>query len=62
MSEKDASDWTKRGKSINELIQELESFDNQDMEVKISTDGGDTFESINLVGKQDSICCLITYE
>ena len=62
MSEKDISDWTKRGKTIKELIQELESFDNQDMEVKISTDGGDTFEPISLVGKQDTICCLITYK
>ncbi|MGY0645929.1 MAG: hypothetical protein ACW7DN_15250 [Paraglaciecola chathamensis] len=44
-------EWVTRGKTIKQLIKELQSFDNQDLEVKISIDGGKSFKSISLVGK-----------
>tara|TARA_B100000446_G_scaffold156736_1_gene153790 strand:+ start:698 stop:904 length:207 start_codon:yes stop_codon:yes gene_type:complete len=44
-------EWFTRGKTIKQLIAELQSFENQDLEVKISIDGGDSFRCISLVGK-----------
>jgi len=43
--------WTGRGKTIAQLIQELQTFENQDMEVRISMDGGTSSVPISLVGK-----------
>jgi len=35
-------EWVTRGKTIRQLIKELESFENQDLEVRLSLDDGDT--------------------
>lgn len=43
--------WASRGKTVADLIKELQTFENQDMEVRISTDSGDTSIPISLVGK-----------
>ena len=45
--------WTSNGKTVAELIEELRTFGNQDMEVRISVDGGNTSLPISLVGKSD---------
>lgn len=45
--------WTSRGKSVAQLIAELRTFENQDMEVRISLDGGETSFPISLVGKSN---------
>lgn len=47
-------DWTGKGKTIAALIEELQSFEDQTSEVRISFDGGDTSLPISLVGK--SLC------
>lgn len=44
-------EWTRRGKSVRELIAELQTFENQELEVRISIDRGDTSVPISLVGK-----------
>ena len=44
--------WVSRGKTINQLIKELQSFENQELEVKISIDS-ETFKSISLVTRQN---------
>ena len=44
--------WVTRGKSVRELIKELESFEDQELEVRISVDGGATHKCISLVYKQ----------
>ena len=44
-------EWVTRGKTIRQLIKELRSFENQDLEVRISLDGGDTHACISLVAK-----------
>lgn len=44
-----APTWNKRGKTVAALIEELRSFEHQDMEVRISFDGGDTSVPISLV-------------
>lgn len=44
-------DWTSRVKTVAQLIAELRTFENQDLEVRISLDDGDTSYPISLVGK-----------
>ncbi len=55
----DSTNWITRGKTIRELIKELETFENQNLEVKISIDDGRSFKSISLVTREhidDSEC------
>jgi hypothetical protein len=49
-----------RGKTIAELIDELRSFEDQNLEVRISTDDGETHKPISLVTKQDGACVLLS--
>ena len=44
--------WTTKGKTISQLIDELKSFENQELLVEISIDGGSTHRPISLVKKQ----------
>ena len=44
-------EWVTRGKTIKQLIKELQTFENQDLEVQISVDGGESFKCISLIGK-----------
>jgi hypothetical protein len=44
--------WTSRGKTIKQLIAELQSFDDQSLEVRISLDDGKTSLPISLVSKR----------
>ena len=37
-------EWITGGKTINELIKELESFSDGELEVKVSIDGGKTYK------------------
>ena len=41
--------WETCGKTIRQLIQELKSFENQDLEIRISIDGGDTHHPISII-------------
>ena len=52
----------KRGKTIRQIIKELESFEDQEMEVKVSIDCGVTGFSIGLVGRLNSCCVLMNCE
>jgi len=47
-------DWTSQGKTISHLIRELMTFENQELEVRISLDGGETSFPISLVGKHNN--------
>ena len=42
-------EWTGRGKTVAQLIEELRTFENQEMEVRISVDDGATSLPISLV-------------
>jgi hypothetical protein len=44
-------EWTSCGKSVSHLIRELLTFEDQEIEVRISVDGGETSLPISLVGK-----------
>jgi len=55
-------EWITRGKTIRQLIKELQSFDNSELEVRLSLDGGKSHRPISLVGKKDGCCMLLNYE
>ncbi len=60
--ESDQPEWVTRGKTIRQLIKELQSFENQDLLVEISIDGGDTRKPISLVKKSGQVCLLVNSE
>ena len=55
-------EWVTRGKTIRQLIAELQSFENQDLLVEISLDGGDTHKPISLVSRAGDRCLLTNNE
>lgn len=55
-------EWKTRGKTIAGLIGELQSFEDQSLEVRISIDDGDTSYLVSLVGKVDGRCLLMNCE
>ena len=55
-------EWIMQGKSIKQLIKELESFEDQNLLVEISFDDGETSKPISLVGKIDGKCMLLNCE
>ncbi|MPX19700.1 hypothetical protein [Moraxella catarrhalis] len=44
-------EWEDRKKTIQTLIEELKSFENQDLIVMVTSDEGETFNSVKLVSK-----------
>lgn len=61
-SDNDQPSWVSHGKTIRQLIKELQSFENQDLPVLISIDGGDTRKPISLVKRAGQICLLVNSE
>ena len=61
MSVDHKENWVSRGKSITQLIKELRTFEDQDLVVEISLDGGITSQPISLVGKTNGKCMLIFF-
>jgi len=55
-------EWISKGKTIKELIAELKTFENQDLEVRISLDDGATNHPISLVGKYGKFAVLLNCE
>lgn len=51
--------WERRGKTIKDLIAELHTFENKDLKVELSLDGGASSRPISLIGKKDGKCMLI---
>lgn len=54
--------WVSKGKTIRGLIAELMSFEDQDMRVEMSVDGGVSSRPISLVGKLNGKCLLFNLE
>lgn len=52
-------DYTSCGKTIAGLIKELKTFENQQLEVRISTDGGLTSMPISMLTKRENKYALI---
>jgi hypothetical protein len=63
---KEKLSWVNRGKSIRQLIQELQSFEDQGLEVRISVDDGKVHKCISLVEKRmddaTPFCLLVNAE
>jgi len=55
-------EWITRGKSIKDLIGDLSSFENQEMQVRISLDGGKTSKPISIVKKSKGLCLIVNSE
>ena len=55
-------DWVTRGKTVHQLIEELQTFENQELEVQISLDEGKTHKPISIVGKYGDYCLLVNSE
>ena len=53
------ADWTSRGKKVADLIKELQTFENQTLEVRISVDCGKTSMPISLVGLSEGKFALL---
>jgi hypothetical protein len=53
------ADYTSRGKTVGGLIEELKTFENQQLEVRISVDGGETSLPISIIGKSENKYALI---
>ena len=43
--------WEDREKSITQVIKELKTFEDQELIVMVSDDGGETLKSVKLLGK-----------
>ena len=55
-------EWVTRGKTIRQLIAELQSFDDLDAEVRISVDYGGTNWCISVVERHGQYCVLVYAE
>jgi len=61
---RDSEDWVTCGKSIKKLIEELQTIENQNLEVRISVDGGENHKPISIVGKEGddgNVVCVLKY-
>jgi hypothetical protein len=54
--------WNRHGKTIAELIKELQSFDDKELVVEISVDAGSNRFPISLVGKSEGHCVIMFIE
>ncbi len=52
-------EYVTRGKTIRQLIKELSNFENQDLEVRLSLDAGDSHRCISIVEKHDNKYCVL---
>lgn len=53
------ADFTGRGKTVAQLIKELKSFENQQLEVRISIDGGETSYPVSILTKRENKYAMI---
>ena len=51
-----------RGKTIRQLIKELQTFENQDLEVQISLDDGETHKPVSILVKRKGYCLIVNSE
>lgn len=57
-----AKEWSSRGKSVQQLIRELESFENKEMKVLLHVAGVEGAKEISLVGKKDGACVIFSFD
>lgn len=54
--------WASQGKTVKQLIKELQSFEDQSLLVEISVDSGETHVPLSLVARSNGLCLLINME
>lgn len=54
--------WVTKGKTIRQLIEELKTFEDQNLEVQISFDEGKTHKPISILVKRNGYCLLLNSE
>ena len=59
---KKIKDWPSRGKTVQQLINELESFECKELKVLLKIDGVEGAREINLVGKKDGACMIFSFD
>jgi hypothetical protein len=55
-------DWVTRGKTIRQLTEELKTFENQELEVQISLDDGETYKPVSILVKSGGYCLIVNSE
>lgn len=58
-SQRPIPNWVTRGKTIRQIIAELQTFEDQNMEVRMSFDDGDTHRCISIVTRHGDYCLLV---
>jgi hypothetical protein len=51
MKEESDNQWGAASKNISQVIEELQTFEDQALTVMVSSDGGKTFMPVKLIGK-----------
>lgn len=46
------NEWVEKDKSIAQVIDELKTFEDQNLTVMVSSDGGETLRPVKLLGKE----------
>ena len=46
------NEWSEKDKSIAQVIDELKTFEDQELIVMVSSDGGETLRPVKLLGKE----------
>lgn len=54
--------WVTRGKTIRQINSELQSFEDQDMDVRMSLDDGNSHRCISIVQRHGDYCVLVNSE
>jgi len=62
MPRHDIPEWVTKGKTIRQLIAELETFEDLDAEVRISLDYGESHRCISIVERHGENCVLVNSE
>ncbi|MDO4907222.1 hypothetical protein [Neisseria sp.] len=58
----DVTEWEDRKKSISEVIQEMEAFEDKELVVVVTGDEGKTFKTVKLISKgfeDDKVYCAL---
>jgi hypothetical protein len=51
MKEESERQWGATSKNISQVIEELQTFEDRELTVMVSSDGGKTFKPVKLIGK-----------
>jgi hypothetical protein len=51
MKEESDNQWGAASKNISQVIEELQTFEDKELTVMFSSDGGKTFKPVKLIGK-----------